>query len=405
MSLLRSLLEAEDTFAKADVISKLTAAEKGNDVRRDTKGFALEDENGNLVRVFVPAEQANDFERVLGQLLDDHKEDDTEIASILFELKSQFDIIDVEWSEGSIPEDEEVDNGVPGEGADQEPVDADVEGPEGENPAGLDGEDGADENPMSASDMDVSGAGSGEDAAMSALDKIIDMMKSDSDARKADAEARKAEAAVQAGKVAAQAAAAKARAEEEIMDMENFNKRKKEEKRQRDLQAKLIRYRHDQQDGALGESAEEKFTPATPEEEELMDMEYEQSKEAEDNADKATRERLNKWRHRKKKEKQEAKKTVNENLFADQYPTATPEEEEMLDMEDWERDEKERKQREATHERLKKYRHARKKQNQEEEEEQVAKKKPSFAEFSAELEANGRKANDEIIDLSHRAQY
>jgi hypothetical protein len=321
MNFLKTLLENK-SLDPNEVMSKLKAAERGKPDESDTKGFALEDDNGNIVRVRVPRDQAEDFERALGNALDEKAEDDVEIAEVLYELKDRFDIVDVDWGEGTIPEDEETDNELEGKG-DDEPVDADVEGPEGEmggdeeNPfeTGDTGEEGGDEeggdedeNPMAADDMDVEGAsegGSGD--AFSALQSVIDMMKADAEARSKEADAEKAKASVEAGKVAAQAAAARTKSEEEILDMENFNKRSKEEKRQRDLQAKLIRYRHELENGDSQKSGDPSMA-------------------------------------------------IGESM----YPHASPEEEEVLDMEKWEEEEKERKNREKTHERLKAYRHAKK---------------------------------------------
>lgn len=394
MNLLKQLLEMNDrsNVEVEDAISKLKAAERSSEDKKNTKGFALEDENGALVRIFVRQTQAADFEKALAAKLDDHINDDTEIAEILFDLRSDFEIVDVQWGENSIPEDEETNNEL------EEPVDSDVEGPEGE--FGKEGQPGDEEKPkdgMDASDEDVPGPGGIPDTdseAMSALDKIIDMMKTDAEARAKEAEARKAEAAVSAGKVAAQAASARAQAEEEIMDMNNYNKRQKEEKRERDMRAKLIKYRHEQKsegdsDRDTFESfliKENKFPEATPEEEEIMDMEDAEKEEANSKKEEATAEKLKKYRHDKKK------KDVTEGLFDSKYDDITPEEEELLDMEEYHKEEAERKKREATREKLLKYRHAKKKKD-----------KVTFSDFEKEIK-DQRATQSDMIDLSHRAQ-
>lgn len=372
MNFLRSLLE--QSIDTQEVMSKLKAANIASTVDDDksnTKGFALEDDNGKIVVVRVPEEQGDDFEQALGRALNDRKEENVEIAEILFELRKQFDILDVNWEDGSIPEDEETDNQL------KEPVDADVEAPDGDFPGGeeqgdqLDtegGEEGDDDDwgdtgeedkePMNADDTDVVGSTQAGDA-FSALQSVIDMMKADAEARKTEAEAKKAEASVEAGRVAAAAASARTRSEEEILDMENFNKRKKEEKRQRDLQAKMVRYRHEANNN-LGEST----------------------------------------------------MGINENMTCN-FPDATPEEEEVLDMEKWEKAEKERQQREKTHERLKKFRHAVKTSDTDKTEEEEAVTSTSsvataqlpatFKEFvSRNAGANRQTQSD--IDLSHRVQ-
>jgi len=351
MKHLRALMELNDSLNSKEVLSKLKAAETANVKNANTKGFALEDDKGKTVKVRVPTDQAEEFEKALAVALDNRTEEKLEIAEVLFNLKEKFNIIDVQWGEGSIPEDEETDNKI---GGDEEPVDADVESEAGEFPGGegqdeLGGEEGADgeenDNPMQADDMmgdaDASANNQAADA-FSALTAVIDMLKSDAEARKTEAEAKKAEASVEAGRVAAQAASSRTKSAEEILDMENHNKRGKEEKRQRDLQAKLIRYRHELQNPSIGES--------------VMNNE--------------------------------------ERMF----PDATPEEEEVLDMEKWEREKKEREQREKTHERLKKYRHSSKHEEEE--------GKPTFKSFlkrDAENVAKDKQTRDQI-DLSHRSQ-
>jgi hypothetical protein len=59
----------------------------------DTITFGLETDDGNLVKVYVKEEQADEFEKALSTLLG--KEDD--IEKVLNELAKKFDIINVEW--------------------------------------------------------------------------------------------------------------------------------------------------------------------------------------------------------------------------------------------------------------------------------------------------------------------
>jgi len=240
-SLLRQLtLHEEDdpSFDQADVISKLKAAEKSADIDQNTTAFGLEDENGNIVKVFVPTDQAEDFEAALGRELarvgeDDEETDEpvstAEIAEVLFLLKDQFEIVDVQW--GDIPEDEEVEQGMEGSGEGEDL------GAEGE------GEDLGDEemdDEMTADD----GMGEEEDA-KTALTQVIDMMKADSAAKQAEAEADKAKAEAESAKYAAQASAAKVKQEEEILDMEAYNKAQSDADKEAKTLAQLAKYKHD----------------------------------------------------------------------------------------------------------------------------------------------------------------
>lgn len=222
----------EENFNAADVIAKLDAAEKKANTE-DTVPFGLEDEEGNIIKVYVKAEQAEEFEDALASLLagNDENDDDentpSEIAEILFNLKDKFDIIDVDW--GVI------------EGDEQEEM---------EDPNAL----GSEEDPNAMGDEELGledeGALADEEAAKSALQQVIDMMKADADAKKAEAEARTAEARAKEAETAARVAAVKVKQEEEILDMETHEKRQKEEAKEAQQLAKLAKYKHDQANAA-----------------------------------------------------------------------------------------------------------------------------------------------------------
>ena len=250
-SLLHSLIlgEKEDpSFDQADVISKLKAAEKSADLDQDTVAFGLKDEEGKIIQVRVRAEEAEDFEQALSRELArvgeaDEENDDPvstgEIAEVLFKLKDQFEIVDVVW--GEIPEDEEVEQGLEGEGEDL--------GTEGDT----EGEDLGDEemdDEMAADDE----FGEEEDA-KTALTQVIDMMKADSAAKQAEAEAKKAEAEAESAKYAAQASAAKVKQEEEILDMEAYNKAQADADKEAKTLAQLAKYKHN----VAADGAEEEF--------------------------------------------------------------------------------------------------------------------------------------------------
>lgn len=245
MSLISEDLTGATDFDAADVLSKLEAAEKKAETEKDTATFGLENEDGSVVRVYVRKEQAEEFEQALAQLLagEDNDEDNEntslEIAEVLFKLKDQFDIVDVDW--GDIPEDEEQEQTVgeeqPAEGEDAEGELPPEEGMEGENPEG--------ELPPEE--------GMGEDQAKSALDAVIDMMKADAKAKQAEAEARAAEARAREAEWTAKAAAQKVKQEEEILDMETHEKEIQQQEKEAKRLAKLAKYRHDKAAKYAGE--------------------------------------------------------------------------------------------------------------------------------------------------------
>lgn len=244
---------AEDrSFDPADVISKLkTAAKAASKHGDDTTAFALEDENGNLVKIWVAEDQADSFQDALEAALarsdedEDDENDKLEIAEVLWKLRNDFDIIDVEW--GNIPEDQEEATTAPAAGA--EAGAAPGGGAEGAAPAEGEGApaegEGEGEGEMSAEEP-IEGEGEGgEEDAQSALQQVIDMMKSDAAAKKAEAEAEIARAQAEQAKYAAQAAEQKVKQEEDVLDMEAYYDAEKEQKQEAERLAKLAKYRHE----------------------------------------------------------------------------------------------------------------------------------------------------------------
>lgn len=242
----------DSTFDAEDVMSKLNAAEKKARNDRDTTPFGLEDDQGNIVKVYVRTEQADEFETALSAMLSGQDEDGDEqstpmeIAEVLFQLKDKFDIVDVEWPEieGDVEEEQEVgdegegmDLGAEGEGdlggAEGEGMDLGAEG-EGMD-LGAEGDLGAEEPAMEP-----------EGGAESALQQVIDMMKADAEARKAESEARAKEAEARTAEANASAAASKVKQEEDVLDMEAYNKQQKEEEEESKRLAKLAKWKHDQ---------------------------------------------------------------------------------------------------------------------------------------------------------------
>lgn len=241
------------TFNTADVMSKLAAAEKYSRLAQDTTAFGLEDSDGNVIKVMVPTEQAEEFEDALATLLGGTKEDENgeettgvEIAEVLFELKDRFEIVDVVWPdiEGDVEEEEEADvepeeQPDSDESDDDQSDDGDIED-ELEDPT---------EEPQDEPSMEPAGG------AESALQQVIDMMKADAEARKAESEAREAEAEARAAEAAAHAAAAKVRQEEEILDMEAYNRNKKEQEKEAKRLADLAKFKHEKASDAEAQMA------------------------------------------------------------------------------------------------------------------------------------------------------
>lgn len=263
MSYIAEDITGSTDFDAADVVSKLDAAEKKAKLEKDTVTFGLENENGGLVRVYVRADQGDEFEQALSQLLassdnnNDNENTSMEIAEVLFKLKDKFDIVDVNW--GDIPEDEEQEQTVGGEAGAAGAAPAGAAGGLPAAPGGGAAPGGApgQENPIDQAAAEEGGEGEepekgegemtagDEGEAKSALDSVIDMMKADAKAKQAEAEARAAEARAKEAEWTAKAAAAKVKQEEEVLDMETHEKEQKDIDKEAKRLAKLAKYRHD----------------------------------------------------------------------------------------------------------------------------------------------------------------
>ncbi len=236
MSFVRELLNeyADKNYTPADVLSKVTAAEKEVQTNNDTTKFGLQDSNGEIVLVYVASDQAEDFEQAMARALADVDEStQPEIAEVLFNMHDQFNIVNVEWP--GVVEDEEED------ATDESEIEGNMDGEDefGED-GSEDGEFGGEDDDMGDEDDDMGG-----DAAGGTLDAVIQMMVADSEAKRQEALARAAEARAKEAEASAKIADGKLRAEEEVADMEAYYDTKNEEQKEAKKLAKLAKYRHD----------------------------------------------------------------------------------------------------------------------------------------------------------------
>lgn len=225
----------QDNFDTSEVIAKLKGLEQKEKVdQRDTVTFGLEDDENNLVRVTVRSEQAEDFERALQSLMAAREEEDDqvpEIAEVLFKLKDQFDIVDVQWPD--VVEDEEEDMTL--QGGDAEGMDAG--GAEGDMDPNAEGDD--------LGGMEPPAAGGDTGQVTDLLTQVIDMMKADAEARKAEARAREAEAKTKEADALVAQSMARVKQEEQYLDMDSYNKAKKDEDKEAKRLAQLAKWKHD----------------------------------------------------------------------------------------------------------------------------------------------------------------
>lgn len=232
--------DSSSSFDPSAVISKLKGLEnKDRQDRRNTVSFGLEDENGGVVRVSVSTDQAQEFEKALQSFMSDSERDTDavpEIAEVLFKLKDKFDIVDVQWPDVHEDEEENIQVG----GGDQAQGGAQPQG-DGSD-IQLDGDQAATPD---AGAGDVTPPAGDDGQVKDLLTQVIDMMKADAEARKAEARAREAEAKTKEADTIVQQTLSKVKQEEQFLDMEQYNKARKEEEREAKRLAQLAKWKHD----------------------------------------------------------------------------------------------------------------------------------------------------------------
>ena len=105
---IKKIFKEDNEYDKLSLMSQIKNAEDSTKASKETTGFALEDDTGNIVKVYVKKEQAEDFEQALNEELTNNQNDEyshREIGEIIYELKSSYDIVNIEM--GAVPEDEE----------------------------------------------------------------------------------------------------------------------------------------------------------------------------------------------------------------------------------------------------------------------------------------------------------
>jgi hypothetical protein len=229
-------------FDASEIISKLKSLEDKESVNyKDTVTFGLVDNNGGIVKVSIPKDQATSFEQDIQHMMGEYEEDEStpEIAEILFNLKNNYTIVDVEWPDVEEDAEDSASTLEPG-------AEGGLPGEEG----GLPGEEGGlpgEEEALPGEEEALPGAGTepGVESVTSLLTQVIDMMKTDADARKAEAQAREAEFKTRQSVAARDQAMARVKQEEQMLDMDEYNKSKKEREKESKKLAQLAKWKHD----------------------------------------------------------------------------------------------------------------------------------------------------------------
>lgn len=212
----------------------------------NTRVFALEIDNGAMVRVHVSAAQSEQFEQELAAAIAANP--DADVGNLLYELTRFYDIYDIQWIG-------EFDDTAPVKEADDVPPaptdipDGDLQG---DMPAAdsevTDPDEFIDDN--SAIDLDTIDDGdevSDEELEPASLKDMLQtfmsQMTADAEARRAEAEAKKAEADAKKAEAVAKAMEIKVGQEREFAEMEEWEDKEKEKtKRQKELD-RLAKFR------------------------------------------------------------------------------------------------------------------------------------------------------------------
>lgn len=289
-------ISLKENFDLQDVLSRLSGMEpKGDFGVSDNTTYGVEDDEGNIMKVTVPKNQADEFEAHLAHTLADMKDPgmlgsenkSVSMAELLFKLKDKFTIIDVDFPNiptdvvynadkvSSAPSSEFNSDVVPdGFGAEGEQsdelTDTDLGGEILPNDMGgiddlppvmnnktsinindvnsdedLGGEPDALDNELPPMEGDAEGVEDfveTEDEG-SILDKVIGMLKSQADAEKAKAEAEAEKYRAQQAEYSAKAATATIQQEEELAQMELEMKRQKEAQKEAKKLSDIAKFR------------------------------------------------------------------------------------------------------------------------------------------------------------------
>ena len=221
-------------FSASDVISKIDNVAKKSEHKKNTACYGLEDSDGNITKIYVDREQAEEFKDALDKLLNDDDGNKIDVAEILFNLRHTFKIVDVEWPK-DLEEDEEVTNKLESDKTDNPNMPQEIP-PEGAPPD-------ANAPPMPEEPM-PSEIGAPEDNT-SILMKVIDLLKADTDAKKAESDAKKAESEMRQQKLSMELTNQKISHEEQLLKSEDYYKQQNEKKKEDDRLSKLAKYRHE----------------------------------------------------------------------------------------------------------------------------------------------------------------
>lgn len=298
----------KEYYDLGDVVSKLKGVERANSKKQDNVIYGVEDDDGNIMKITVKKEQAKDFEYRLAHDMAEAKEDNlsgkekVSLAELLYNLKDEFDIVDVDFPKipkdmiynadkatkgpdtAQVPEDDNISDtddqnggmdmgGDMGDGsgdlnaAGSNDPNASMDGGEGDlsSDMGQEGEEGDEgdldsdqTNDFEPDDDSVEDFEDESEAATpeSILQSVMDMLKADAEAKKAQADAAAEESRAKQAEYSYRLSQATVDHEEEVARMEMDMDSQKQKEKQAKKMADLAKYRvQKSKTSSLGESS------------------------------------------------------------------------------------------------------------------------------------------------------
>jgi len=211
-----------------------------------TSVFGLQDGAGNIIRVTVKREEANEFESALNSLLS-KTDQPKEVAEILYMLKDEFEILDVDWAQ-PITEDEPVPgNDAPG-GEDDLNLDGGEPAPEegGEDDLNLDlGDEGDGGEDLGLDGGDVGGEPTPDLQAntVDLLQQVINLLKQETEARAANAELNKTKTQSEITNAEMEQQQREIDRQTEIAKVEQYEEKQREQQKHDKLIQRIAKFR------------------------------------------------------------------------------------------------------------------------------------------------------------------
>jgi len=251
------------------IYSKLGGVQNQSRMHEDnTQTYGVEDDDGNLMKITIRGDQQDEFESALAQELAEVEEykmtgrsghgGNVSMAEVLYNLKQNFDIVNVEFPEipkdkiynaDKVSEPDELDTleSQPNAPSDDESIDGEEGFDDGQSAEGEDEElndvDFGDEESEEEGEEDLGTDFGSEDDEESMLKNIVNMLSSEAEARRAQYEAEAEKSRALQAKYSMKAAQEEMENQEELARMEQEMKQQKEKEKEAKKLSDLAKFK------------------------------------------------------------------------------------------------------------------------------------------------------------------